>query len=665
MLVKRTLASGATRVGHLLPDYELFHVEDLDGAREVMRAHDIDAVLLDLNLARVRGMETFERMRAQASGAPIVVLTGLADDETAIQAIRQGAQDYLIKDELDFRLLGRSLRYALERQRVHEAEGRAQRYLDTAAVMFLVIDPDERVSLINRCGCQILGLEEQAVLGRNWFDTFLPPAHREPLRTAFHALISDPETEFRYHENPVLTGSGDERLVAWHNAVLRDSRGRFSGILSSGVDVTEQRRAERALRRYTERLETLQAIDRDILAARSVDETAGAALNRIGKLVPDACCSAVMTFEGDPPQVTVLASTMQHEFATNPENRYPLTAADGLPGLAAGDLVVVDDLGTVPDRSPLQETLLTCGIHGAAAVPLVVDGELIGALNLYRREPGKPDEEHLAIARELADSLAVAIRQSSLFERVRRYSEELEHRVAERTAELRETNAELEAFAYSISHDLRNPLSGIEGFARALEERFRDRLGEEGIDYLRPIIESTESMQRLIDEVLEYSRASRRDIELEPVPLEAVVETVLERLTVAAAEAPPPVAVAHPLPSVLGYGPILDQIIGNLVSNALKFTRPGVAPQVVIRSERRKGWVRLWVEDNGIGIRPEDRERIFRVFERANGGHPGTGIGLATVRRGVERLGGQVGVESEPGVGSRFWIELRSAPEVS
>jgi signal transduction histidine kinase len=117
------------------------------------------------------------------------------------------------------------------------------------------------------------------------------------------------------------------------------------------------------------------------------------------------------------------------------------------------------------------------------------------------------------------------------------------------------------------------------------------------------------------------------------------------------------------LPSVMGHRATLGQVVGNLVSNGIKFVAPGVTPRIRVRCEDKGDRVRLWVEDNGIGIAPEFRERIFRIFERLHGGelYPGTGIGLAIVQKGVERLGGSVGLESTEGEGSRFWIEIRRA----
>jgi signal transduction histidine kinase len=167
-------------------------------------------------------------------------------------------------------------------------------------------------------------------------------------------------------------------------------------------------------------------------------------------------------------------------------------------------------------------------------------------------------------------------------------------------------------------------------------------------------------MDALINDLLAYSRLTRIEFDLRPVSLGKAVAEALLHLEAEVSGKKAEVKVIEPLPAVKAHGPILAQIVENLVANALKFVSPGNVPRVTIRAEEKNGWARLWVEDNGIGIPPEYHEKIFLVFERLHGieSYPGTGIGLAIVGRGVARMGGKAGVESEPGKGSRFWVEL-------
>ena len=262
---------------------------------------------------------------------------------------------------------------------------------------------------------------------------------------------------------------------------------------------------------------------------------------------------------------------------------------------------------------------------------------------------------------------------------------DLEQRVVERTAQLAEANAQLEAFAYSVSHDLRAPLRAMQGFAQALSEDYGDRLDDLGKQYAARIVAAAARMDVLIADLLAYSRLQRSDLPAQPINLRELTEELLADARPRMAELGANVQVDLDGTVVSANRLALAQVIMNLIDNALKFTRTGEKPRVRIWSEPARpaapgggggggsggggggGAQRVWVEDNGIGIAPEHHKRIFNVFERLHGveTYPGTGIGLAIVRKGVERMAGRVGVESELGRGSRFWIELPVAPAPS
>jgi len=244
--------------------------------------------------------------------------------------------------------------------------------------------------------------------------------------------------------------------------------------------------------------------------------------------------------------------------------------------------------------------------------------------------------------------------------------EALNAALAGQVGELDAANRELDAFSYSISHDLRAPLRAMQGFAEALLEDYGERLDAAGHDYAQRIVAASRQMDVLIQDLLAYSRLGRGEISLDPVSLETVVDEACGTLEMEVKERGGEINVERPLHRVLAHRAVLGQIVTNLLANAVKFTPAATPPRVRVRSEAGGGRVRLWVEDNGIGIEPQHRERIFRAFERLHGAqqYPGTGIGLAIVQKGTARLGGRVGVESEPGAGSRFWVELREA-EVS
>lgn len=244
---------------------------------------------------------------------------------------------------------------------------------------------------------------------------------------------------------------------------------------------------------------------------------------------------------------------------------------------------------------------------------------------------------------------------------LRELNETLEQKVQERTIELQETNQELEAFTYSVSHDLRAPLRSIQGLARIFLKDYVKQLDEKGQNYAQRINIAAARLDTLIQDLLAYSRLTRAEFRLQPLHLTAAVEESLMQLETIVQERQAQITVQKPLPIVLGHRATLVQILSNLLSNAIKFVEADVKPQITVWAESREGRVRLWIADNGIGIALQHQQRIFRIFERLHGVevYPGTGVGLAIAYKGIERLGGQMGVESDVGQGSRFWIELQ------
>lgn len=244
---------------------------------------------------------------------------------------------------------------------------------------------------------------------------------------------------------------------------------------------------------------------------------------------------------------------------------------------------------------------------------------------------------------------------------LRTYATTLEQTVRERTASLELANSQLESFAYSVSHDLRAPLRGMHGLAHALLQDYGAALDETARDYAQRIVLEATQLDQLIQDLLAYSRLTRIDVTLEAIDVREIVEAAIHNLDEDIRTARASIEIEPSLPKLKANRPVLIQVLTNLISNAIKFG--GAQPSVRVRAEQDKGIARIWVEDRGIGIAPRHHERIFRAFERLHGveEYPGTGIGLAIVSRGIERLGGRVGVESQEGHGSQFWFELPEA----
>jgi signal transduction histidine kinase len=230
----------------------------------------------------------------------------------------------------------------------------------------------------------------------------------------------------------------------------------------------------------------------------------------------------------------------------------------------------------------------------------------------------------------------------------------------ERRLKLESANSELESFAYSVAHDLRAPLRAMKGTATVLMEDHGPALNEEAQQHLERISDASQRMDRLICELLEYSRISRVVPELRPVNLETVLAEAQHALSADIEKNKAEISIERPLPQAIGNPTLLSQVLTNLLGNAVKFVSSGVQPRIRIFTQKSDGVLRLCIEDNGIGIAPSHRTKIFGLFQRLHSAaeYPGTGVGLAIAEKAMSRMNGSLGFDSTPGKGSCFWIEL-------
>ncbi|RLC62055.1 MAG: hypothetical protein DRI48_10005, partial [Chloroflexi bacterium] len=453
-------------------------------------------------------------------------------------------------------------------------------------------------------------------------------------------------------------------------------QGRFATVFT---DITERKKTEQALReseqalqRYIERLRTLHAIDGAILAARSADEIAQAALRHIHHLVPCRRAS-VATFDQEQGEATLLAVQTDRPTRQDVGTHCTMNTST-IESLRQGNVHVVKDVEDVLDRSPdLALTLREEGIRSCVTVPLIARGELIGVFNLGGGRPNAFTPEHVDIAREVADPLAVALYQARLREQIEQQVEKLEQRVTERTAELSVANVELaravrlkDEFLASMSHELRTPLNAILGMSEVLRRGIYGSLDERQLKAVHIIEESGRHLLSLINDVLDIAKIEAGKVELQIVPLS--VETVCRdslQLVKQQAQAKEIEVVYSPddeVTLVQADERRLKQILANLLSNAVKFTPQGGKIGLEVAGDAAGQVVHFTVWDTGIGILQEDMERLFKPFVQLDSSlsreYTGTGLGLALVYRLTEMHGGSVAVESEEGKGSRFTVSL-------
>jgi len=365
------------------------------------------------------------------------------------------------------------------------------------------------------------------------------------------------------------------------------------------------------------------------------------------------------------------------------------------------------DTSVDPQFAGLQEL----GLRSYMCSPLVVGERVFGSLCLGSREKDQFSPEEIDLAASIAQHVAIALDRSQretelreAQEQLSRHADELERQVAERTVALEETIKELESFTYSVAHDLRAPIRSFQGYTQMLLEDHASAIPQEAMVLVERIQRSAHRMDTLTKDLLRYSRVSRETVKLVPTNVEEVLHESLMGLR--AQFGKDSITIQSSLHQVMAEPVLLQQCLANLVENAAKFVQPGRLPRVQVRTELVENCfppahlqplphsvhaafhpvhsyasardpqepassrvvpacVRIWVEDNGIGIAPEYQKKIFGLFERVGdiSTYQGTGIGLAIVAKATQRMGGSCGVESTPGEGSRFWIELPAPPD--
>jgi signal transduction histidine kinase/DNA-binding NarL/FixJ family response regulator len=535
--------------------FDLEQANRLSRGLERLAVGDIDIILLDLSLPDSHGFDTFAQIQKKVPQVPVIVLSGLDDEAVAIKAVRGGAQDYLVKGQVDGSLLVRAIRYAIERKRTEET-----------------------------------------------------------------------------------------------------------------------------LHKYAERLRTLRAIDGAILAAWSPEDIAKAVLHDIWGLVP---CqqAAVAMFDHESREAMVLVTYANDGAGAEAEMRLPLGEIECLEGLEQGEMCVVEDILDLPLRNskqpslglPVIHTLCNEVVRSYVAMPLMAQGELLGFFSLCADSPGAFTPEHLDIAQEVANQIAMALRQARLREQVQRHVVELEHRVAERTADLSAANAELaravrakDEFLAVMSHELRTPLNAILGMSEGLQDEVYGPLNERQLKSLNTIAGSGRHLLSLINDILDISKieAGRLEWTISAVSADSVCRASLGLIAQAARKKQLRVSYTFDVAVTIIQADArrLKQILVNLLSNAVKFTPEGGAIGLEVVGDAEREMVHFTVWDTGIGIPAEQMDRLFEPFVQLDSSlsreHEGTGLGLALVRRLSDMHGGSVAVESKVGQGSRFTVSL-------
>jgi len=488
----------------------------------------------------------------------------------------------------------------------------------------IATDSEGRVTFMNPVAEKLTGWSQQEAFGVPLERSF------KILNEATRQVVENPVTRVRQtgvvvglaNHTILVAKDGAERPIDDSAAPIREPGGNLDGVVLVFRDVTARRAAEMTARKLAAIVENAE----DAIVGKSLEGTIQSwnhgAECIFGYTASEAIGQSIMMLVPDDKKKEEL---------------------EILSRLKNGERIQhYQTVRVCKDRRRIDVSLTVSPVRDST-------GRIVGASKIAR---------DITAQKETEKTLHEAQRELQV------HAQELEMTVGARTEQLRSTVSELEAFCYSLSHDMRAPLRAIQSYSELILESDAQKLGAASTDYLKNVIKSAVRVDRLIQDVLAYTRLSRQEIVLEPVDVERLIQDIIqERPELQKPKAE--IGIEGPLPPIMGHGASLTQCISNLLDNAVKFVAPGVKPRIRVYAEPLDHKMRLWFEDNGIGIDKAGQTKLFEMFQRVHGNYQydGTGIGLAIVRKAVDRMKGDVGVESELGQGSRFWLQLPKADE--
>lgn len=556
-------------------------------------------------------------------------------------------------------------------QALQRSESRLRVFYESDMVGTIFWDINGRITDANDRFLRMVGYTREELVGEgiNWSDLTPPEFHQlddEALARLKATGVDNP------YEKEFLRKDGTRVPIIIGAAMLDDSEG-----VAFVLDITERKQAEKRLARDLEAMTRLQQV-----ASFFVRES------NLQPALEQIVDAAIAISRADFGNIQLLDHGSGLKIAA--QRGFPqwyldfwnqVTDGNGSCGsaLAAGQRVIIPDVEQSPvfAGKPELEMQRRAGVRAVQSTPVVSRaGKVLGMFSTHFRKPHTPDEHALKLLDLLARQAADIIERAQTGQALRaakedlaRVNQDLENKVRERTAKLEDTIAELEGFSYSLVHDMRAPLRAMLGYASILKTDAGDRLSAEELDLLRRIDLAATRMDQLITDSLNYSQLLRQEMPVKPIDLGSLVRGLVETYpNLHSPQADVSVEINHLL--VRGNEAALTQIFSNLLGNAVKFVAPGVKPRVRVwgsaqpcapgNSETEPDCAFVCIQDNGIGIPQHAHERIFGMFQRMHRAdeYPGTGIGLALVKKSLERTGGRIHVESEPGKGSRFCVQL-------
>lgn len=671
---------------------QIDYAEDLQSALKEIEENEFDIIFLDLFLPDGFGEETFSKVRSIAT-APIVILSGLADKETALKIVQQGAQDYLMKGDVDVNLLEKTIIYSIERKKYQEELERSERrnrtIFESVGIAIAEYDYTELREMVEtakeegkslshitpsslkdvleiRGRLKVLSLNPEALslYGCPSFEEFLSTYRSfytiefvEYFSAVLKALWEGHE-ELVY-ELPFYNSHGDliHTLKRWR---FLGSDSGFYRLLISTEDVTEIKKNEERVFRQSVLMESVAKATRTLLESGDFRQQVDRSLALVGPAL-NADKLAVYRFS-----------------VNNKEKWYHLSGfwdAAGQP-YAGGQSAptsregLIDVIEIVRGGQPIE--LFRQGAEGTIATlldrhdlkqvivaPMIANEEVRGVVILGYETKTETEEYIFSGLMNLAGNIGSATATFEAQIELEHLNEDLEQRVDHRTFKMKQAIRELESFSYSVSHDLRAPLRAISGFSSVLASEYDSKLDDQGKHYLNVITRGASEMSQLIQDLLDFSRMGRKRISFDRVDTNALTDEVITELSAMASDRNIEWKKADLLPCK-GDHSMLRQVFINFIWNAVKFTATEEKAVIAISSSAKPPFVEYVVEDNGVGFDMAYVDKIFGVFQRLhkNEDFEGTGVGLAIVQRIVNRHGGRIEAYGEENKGARFTFTL-------